>query len=61
MFISQMFSIYVNNFGSYTKAYGSLGSIIILLLWLYWCGITIMLGAELIASLYYLESIKNDR
>lgn len=58
MLISQIFSIYINNFGNYTRAYGSLGSIIVLLLWLYWCGITIMLGAELIASLYYFRAPK---
>ena len=51
--ISQLFSLYIENFGSLAKAYGSLGGIIVLLLWLYWCGISIMLGAELNASLYY--------
>lgn len=56
--ISHIFSVYINHFGSYTKTYGSLGSIIVLLLWLYWCGIMIMLGAELIASLYYYRAQK---
>lgn len=56
--ISQLFSWYIENFGSLAQAYGSLGSIIILLLWLYWCGITIMIGAELNASLYYFRGSK---
>ena len=60
MSISQIFSVYINNFGNYTRAYGSLGSIIVLLLWLYWCGITIMLGAELIASLHYFKTPENE-
>ncbi len=60
MSISQLFSVYMNNFGNYTRAYGSLGSIFVLLLWLYWCGTAIMLGAELIASLYYFKTLKKN-
>ncbi len=60
MSISQIFSIYINNFGNYTRSYGSLGGIIVLLLWLYCCGITIMFGAELIASLYYFKTPENN-
>lgn len=60
MSISHLFSVYMNNFGNYTRAYGSLGSIFVLLLWLYWCGMAIMLGAELIASLYYFNTLKKN-
>lgn len=44
---STVFSFYVNNFGNYSKTYGSLGGIIILLLWLYISSITIILGGEI--------------
>lgn len=38
------FSWYVNNFGLFTKLYGSLASIIILMFWLYFCSMTILTG-----------------
>lgn len=49
--LSVGFSFYVNNFGNYTKTYGSLGGIIILLIWLYMSSIVIVLGAEVNATL----------
>jgi membrane protein len=44
---SVAFSFYVNNFGSYNKTYGSIGVVIILLLYLYISSLTILFGAEL--------------
>lgn len=43
--ISTGFSYYVNQFGSYTKMYGSIGGIFVLLLWLYLSSIILLLGA----------------
>ena len=43
---SYFFSFYVNNFGKFSTTYGSLGAIIILLLWLYMTSIVIVLGGE---------------
>lgn len=47
---SFIFSYYINNFGNYSVIYGSIGSIIILLLWLYIISIILILGGELNAS-----------
>ncbi|MBT1072367.1 YihY/virulence factor BrkB family protein [Geobacter chapellei] len=44
---SLAFSYYINNFGSYDKTYGSIGAVIILLLWLYISGFIILIGAEI--------------
>lgn len=44
---SRVFSAYVDNFGNYSKVYGSIGGIIVLLIWLYLTSIIIVLGAEL--------------
>ena len=44
---SMVFSYYVNNFGNYSKTYGSLGGIVILLVWLYITSIMIILGGEI--------------
>ncbi len=47
---SAAFAFYVANFGSYNKTYGSLGAIIIFLVWLWITNLAILLGAELNAE-----------
>jgi Predicted membrane protein len=52
--VSSIFSYYVNNFSSYSVIYGSIGAIIVLLLWLYIISLIILLGGEINAlSLLY--------
>ncbi len=48
---SIIFSFYVNNFANYTRFYGSIGAIIILLTWLYLTSFIILLGGEINAML----------
>jgi membrane protein len=45
------FALYVNAFGSYSETYGSLGAIVVLLLWLNLTAYVVVLGAELDAEL----------
>jgi membrane protein len=48
---SGAFALYVSNFGSYNKTYGSIGAVIVLLLYLYISSLTILFGATLNATL----------
>ena len=52
---SSLFSYYVNNFGNYSKTYGSLGGMIVLLIWLYISSIIIVMGGEINATLSHLK------
>jgi membrane protein len=48
---SVLFSAYVSNFGSYDATYGSLGAVVVVLIWFYLSAFVVMLGAELNAEL----------
>jgi membrane protein len=48
---SALFALYVANFGSYNKTYGSLGAVIVFLLWLWITNLAILIGAELNAEI----------
>lgn len=50
------FAYYVDHFGNFTKAYGSLGGTILLILWFYITGIFIIIGGELNAYLKDIET-----
>jgi membrane protein len=45
------FSAYVNNFGQYNKIYGSIGTLMVILVWLYLNSIAILIGFELNVSI----------
>ncbi len=45
------FSFYVNNFGQYNKLFGSIGTLIVILLWMYFNSISLLIGFELNASI----------
>lgn len=46
MMASVAFAWYAKNFGHYSATYGSIGAVIILMLWLYIVGLTILGGSE---------------
>jgi membrane protein len=48
---SGAFALYVANFSSYNKTYGSLAAIIVFLVWLWISNIAVLLGAEFNAEL----------
>jgi membrane protein len=47
---SALFAFYVASFGSYNKTYGTMGGVIVFLVWLWLTNIAILLGAELNAE-----------
>jgi membrane protein len=54
------FSYYIDNFSQYNKIYGSIGTLIIILLWIYFNAIILLTGFELDASIYNAQkNIKN--
>lgn len=49
--VSAGFSIYLSNFGNYNEVYGSIGAVIALLMWLYFSGLLLLVGAALNAEI----------
>ncbi len=45
--LSNLFRLYVSNFGDYNRAYGAIGAVIVLLLWLYLSSLVMLLGDQL--------------
>ncbi len=52
MVVSAAFSLYVSTMGRYSVLYGSLGAIIVMMLWFYLIGIIFVMGGELNALLF---------
>jgi len=52
---SSLFRLFVRNFGTYNKLYGSLAAVIILMVWLWISGLIFLLGAEINALMKRME------
>lgn len=50
--ISKLYSFYIQKFAKYDELYGSLGTIMMLLLWIYLISFVLLLGFELNASIH---------
>jgi membrane protein len=50
VFASVVFAVYVANFSSYDKTYGTLGGVVVFLLWMWITNMAILLGAQLNAE-----------
>ena len=51
LLVSLAFKAYVEHFGNYNAAYGSIAGVIVLMLWLYLTGVVILLGGEINAQI----------
>jgi membrane protein len=47
---SGAFAVYVSQFGSYNKAWGSVATVIVMLIWLWLSALALLFGAELNAE-----------
>jgi|SRR5690554_465169 len=56
--VSWGFGFYVDNFANYNKVYGSIGTIIVLMLWIYFISFVLLIGFELNASIQQAGSIE---
>ena len=56
MGLSLGFKAYVDHFGNYNAAYGSIAGVIVLMLWLYLTGVVILLGGEINAQIEHAAS-----
>jgi membrane protein len=54
------FSYYVSNFGSYNKIYGSIGTIIVLMTWMYLLGFVILVGGEMNSEIEHAATSGKD-
>lgn len=55
--VSWFFSIYINLFQGFSNTYGSLTSIILIMMWVYVCMFIILIGAEINYYIYYRKTI----
>ena len=51
------FAYYVNHFGNYNRVYGSIGTLIVIMLWIYFNCLVLLVGFELNTSL---RTVKAD-
>ena len=51
LLVSYLFRLYLRQFNSYTLTYGSLGAVIILMLWFYLTGVAILAGGKINAEI----------
>ncbi|MBF6168525.1 YihY/virulence factor BrkB family protein [Streptomyces gardneri] len=57
LIVSVLFAVYIANFSSYDKTYGSLAGVVIFLVWLWLSNIALLLGAEINAELDHGKAI----
>lgn len=55
------FNYYIDNFSRYNTLYGSIGTLIIVMLWIYFVSIVILIGFELNASISVLKNLPSTK
>jgi membrane protein len=60
LLVSFLFGSYLNFYNTYSVVYGSLGAVIILLLWFYLTGVTILIGGEVNSIIEHAAALAGD-
>ncbi|HCS21400.1 MAG TPA: YihY/virulence factor BrkB family protein [Bacteroidetes bacterium] len=58
LLMSILISVYVNQFNSYNRIYGSIGTLLVIMLWIYWNSVVTLIGFEFNI---YLDQVKRKR
>jgi membrane protein len=58
--VSLGFKLYVSRFGSYNATYGTIGGVIVLMLWFYLSGLALLAGAEMNAEIEHASPYGKD-
>jgi len=53
---SLAFAFYVNHFAGFTRIYGSIGTVILLMTWLYISSVVLLMGGEINAAVAYIKA-----
>ena len=59
--LQRLFILYTHNIGNFNKLYGTFGTVVALLLWIYLSGSTIILGGCLSAAKYEIDMSLTDQ
>lgn len=59
--ITLAFSYWVNNFGTYNKVYGSIGTVMILMILVYFNSLVLLIGYELNVSIHHLRVMDGEK
>jgi membrane protein len=59
--ITAAFSFWVNRFGNYNKVYGSIGTVMILMLLVYFNSLVLLIGYELNVSIHHLKVMAGEK
>ena len=59
--ISYLFGLYVSQFGQYNRLYGSIGTLLVIMLWMYINSIILLIGFDLNASIWKLKKMAKHK
>lgn len=54
------FSIYVNNYHTYNRVYGTIGAFAVLMVWLYYSSVLLLIGGEINSQVYNKLELKEE-